>query len=156
MTKYVIDGTRVELLPADLDGDGITGGVERLHRGSGEFQVTQETELGQSLKELNDDSIVSDTKMSGIDMRAILHPMQVNSLAAIDTLVSMRCLPGSCLALSRQIKRLSVSINGKGREQIVNTVTGKREFDKEMQGGGGFGQKFKSFFGMGGGDNEKP
>ncbi|MDX1371825.1 MAG: hypothetical protein R3321_05110 [Nitrososphaeraceae archaeon] len=37
--------------------------------------IQQQTELGDSLKQLNDDSIEKQSRMSGIDLRARLHPL---------------------------------------------------------------------------------
>ncbi len=108
--------------------------------------IVQPTELGDTLKELNKDSIEPNTRMSGIDMRARLHPFEISSVLALDALVSLGVLPTSCLAFTRQKKRLSVSLNGKGRDDIVNIVAGKKEQDAKMAGG--FGDKVKGFFGM--------
>jgi len=150
MVIIKLDGVRLEVNPPDLDGDGQSGGVEHItQRMPGNTQnIVQPTELGDSLKHLNDDSLDSSTRMSGIDMRARLHPMEVSSVLALDALVAMGVLPSRCLAFSRQKKRLSVSIAGKGREEIVNIVGGKREQDAKA-GMGGFMDKAKGFMGMG-------
>lgn len=103
---------------------------------SGMTTVQEETELGQSLKELNLDQLEQSTGMSGIDMRARLHPIESAAVLALDALVGMQVLPTSCLTFTRQKKRLSVSNQGKGREEIVDVVTGKREHDKNKQSGG--------------------
>ena len=111
--------------------------------------IQQPTELGDTLKELNKDDIEVVSRMSGIDMRARLHHIEVASVLALDALVSLRVIPTKCLAFTRQKKRLSVSIDGKGRDDIVNIVAGKR--DMEAKGGmGGFGDKIKGFMGFGG------
>lgn len=105
----------------------------RPQRDVGITSFNQSTELGETLRELNDDSI-SDIRMSGIDMRSRLHPMEISSVLAIDTLISMGMLPERVLMLSRQKKRLSVSLNGKGRDDIVSVVSGKRDVDERMTG----------------------
>jgi len=150
MSTIIIDGIRTELIPPDLDGDGETGGIERLPQrfDMGTQDIIQPTELGQSLKELNDDSIEKGTRMSGIDMRANIHYMEESGLLAIDALVGFRFLPLSCVQFTRQKKRLSVSRNGKGRDDIVNIVGGKSAHEERM-GGAGFGEKIKGFLGMG-------
>lgn len=150
MITVVLDGITMRLERPDIDGDGVTGGVERIKQRIGDVgiqSIIQPTELGDSLKELNLDVIEQETRMTGIDLRARLHPVEVNSVLAIDSLVALGVLPVRCLAFSRQKKRLSVSINGKGRDDIVNIVRGKRDHDKEASNG--FGDKVKSFLGGG-------
>lgn len=146
-----LDGIKIELTPADLDGDGITGGMEKVSQKLGEAGITpihQPTELGDSLKELNLDSIEPVSRMSGIDMRSRLHHAEVSSVLALDSLVSLGVLPTKCLAFTRQKKRLAVSLEGKGREDIVNIVAGKRE-DEAKRGVSGFGERIGNFFGGG-------
>ena len=98
---------------------------------TGITQIHETTELGESLKELNDDTIEKNTHMSGIDMRARLHYLETSGILAVDILVGFKFLPTECLTMTRQKKRLSVSLKGKGREEIVSLVSGKRESDKE-------------------------
>lgn len=40
----------------------------------------------------------------------------------------------SCLTVTRQAKRLNVSIKGEGRKETVELVAGKREHDKQTNG----------------------
>ena len=145
----ILDGVRIELTPPDLDGDGITGGTEVISSNydQGLQPVIQPTELGDSLHELNKDDLEDNTRMSAIDMRARLHHIEAASLLALDSLVALRVLPTDCLAFSRQKKRLSVSLNGLGRQEIVEVVGGKREMDAKLNGGG-LGDKLKGFMGM--------
>ncbi len=99
-------------------------------------EVVEPTELGESLRELNNDSIQRETNMSAIDMRTRLSAFEIGSILALDTLVAMRILPVSCLAFTRQKKRLNVSLKGEGRTEIVDIVSGKRMNDT-LRGGGG-------------------
>lgn len=147
-----IDGIKMELEAADLDQDGITGGVEKIQQsfGEGVTPIIQPTELGDTLKELNQDTLEPNTRMSGIDLRTRLHYAEIGSVLALDALVSLGILPTKCLAFTRQKKRLAVSIDGKGREDIVNIVAGKREQDARTGFMGGMGDKFKNFMGVGG------
>ncbi len=149
-TIIVLDGTKIQLQSADLDGDGVTGGVERIQQSydEGIQNVLQPTELGDTLKELNKDDLEDNTRMSGIDMRARLHPVEMSNLLALDSLVALQVMPTKCLAFSRQKKRLSVSHNGLGRREIVDIVQGKQERDIRK---GGFMDNIKGFMGMGGG-----
>lgn len=96
---------------------------------SGTKNIIESTELGESLKELNLDDRDPIHKMSGIDMRTRLHPIEIAGLLAIDTLVTFKFIPDRCLQFTRQKKRLAVSIHGKGRSEIVDIVAGKREHD---------------------------
>ncbi len=142
-----IDGVKVEVISPDLDGDGVVGGVENVSKDMGITPIHQGTELGDAIKEINKDDIEPNTRMSGIDMRARLHPLEIASVLALDALVSLGILPTSCLAFTRQKKRLSVSLEGKGRDDIVNIVSGKKEMDAKM-GGMGMMDKAKSFMGI--------
>lgn len=150
-----LDGIRIILEAADLDGDGVTGGIESITQrfDKGITPILQPTELGDSLKELNKDDIEVTTRMSGIDMRARLHPIEIASILALDALVSLGVCPTKCLAFTRQKKRLSVSLAGKGREEIVNIVAGKREQDAKA-GFSGMGDRVKNFMGMGTGQQK--
>ena len=110
----------------------------------GTVAIQQTTELGDSLKELNKDMIDIDSRTSDIDLRSRLHPFEVSSILALDALVAFGVCPTKCLAFTRQKKRLSVSLLGKGRREIVDIVAGKRELEKES---GGFFNKMFSGFG---------
>lgn len=96
--------------------------------------IKEGSELGESLRELNDDSISPNTRMSGIDLRSILHPLELSGILAVDSLVQFRFLPVSSLSFTRQKKRLSVSQHGQGRQDIVKIVSGKRENDTQGKG----------------------
>ena len=153
MTTITLDGVKTKLIPTDLDGDGITGGVEQIEQKFSDSvtNITQGTELEGSLKELNADSINPETRMSQIDMRTRLASFEISAVLAVDSLVAFGVLPQKCLPLSTQKKRLNVSEGGKGREEMVQLVAGKREQDAKVGAMGGFASGVKSFFGMGGG-----
>ncbi len=102
---------------------------------------TQESELGSVMKIMNEDNIEK-SGMTTMDMKARLHPMEISSILIHDSIVALNCLPQSCVHLTRQKKRLSVSIMGKGREEIVNVVQSKREQEQ----GGGLADKLGNFF----------
>ena len=109
----------------------------------GEVEVVEQSEVGEALRQLNDDSVQPKTQMSGIDMRSRLHASEVPSILAVDALVGFNFLPSRCLSITRQKKRLAVSVAGKGREEIVDIVGRKQE--QEVKGGGiveAFKQKF--------------
>lgn len=109
-----------------------------------EISLQEKSDLGEALKQLNDDTLDTNTHMSGIDMRARLEDIEISNILAIDALVAFRFLPISVLSFTRSKKRLSVSKGGKGREEIVNIVRGDREHAEEKAGG------FRRLLGMGG------
>lgn len=151
MTTITLDGIKTKLVPTDLDGDGITGGIEKIDQKFSDSvtNITQGTELEGSLKELNADQINIDTRMSAIDMRTRLASFEISAVLAVDSLVALGVLPQKCLPLSTQKKRLNVSEGGKGREEMVQLVAGKREQDAKMSGMGGLASGVKNFFGVG-------
>lgn len=114
----------------------------------GVASITQPTELGESLRELNSDTIDKDSRLSDIDMRSRLHHTEISSILALDSLVAFGICPLKVLVFTRIKKRLAVSQDGKGREEIVQIVGGKQE--REMRSGmGGFTDRVKGFFGGG-------
>ncbi|MAH51517.1 hypothetical protein CMI37_37220 [Candidatus Pacearchaeota archaeon] len=151
MTTITLDGIKTRLVATDLDGDGITGGVEKITQKFSDSvtNITQGTELEGSLKELNADAINAETRMSQIDMRTRLASFEISAVLAVDSLVALGVLPQKCLPLSTQKKRLNVSQAGKGREEMVQLVAGKREQDAKVGAMGGFTNGVKSFFGVG-------
>ena len=84
----------------------------------------QTGEIGDAIEKLNSDTLDVTTGMSDIDTRARLHKVENDAILVIDFLVSSHVLPRSMLSLTRQKKRLSVSVDGKGRQEIVEIATG--------------------------------
>ncbi len=141
----IVDGVPTKLESPDVDGDGITGETESLMRGQqGITSINQPTELGETLKELNKD-VLETSRMTAIDLRARLHYVEIANVLALDSLVALGVCPTECLAFTRQKKRLSVSLDGKGRDDIVQIVAGKRELDAKA---GGFMNGMKGMMGM--------
>ena len=99
---------------------------------NGQTQINETTELGDSLKQLNNDDIEKGFRMSGIDMRTRLQSSEIPPLLAIDYLVGCKVLPIGVLSLTRQKKRIAVSIQGLGRREIVDIVAGKQDRDKAI------------------------
>jgi len=91
----------------------------------------EQTDLSETLKELNQDSLDTETGMSGIDMRTRLSHIEIPAILGIDSLVSMNVLPQELLQLTRQKKRLAVSLGGLGRREIVKIATGRQDEDKK-------------------------
>lgn len=149
MTTIRLDGIRLKVNDQiDMNNDGSADDVEILQNpmGAGQTEIVQSSELGDIMKELNTDFIDKHTRMSGIDLKARLHHAEISSVLALDALVALGVCPTSCLAFTRQKKRLSVSLQGQGRKEMVDITVGKREQDARA-GMGGFGDSMKSFFG---------
>jgi len=100
------------------------------------------SELQGSLQELNNDAVNPLSRTSGIDLRTRLFNSEIASITVLDTLVAFNFLPMSIVPFTLQKKRLAVSLKGKGRDEIVELVAGKRETDVKASSGF-FGSMFK-------------
>lgn len=116
--------------------------VPKFQQNNGIITPTEITELQGSLQELNYDKIDEQTRNSGIDLRTRLFNTEIASITVLDTLVAFNFLPMSIVPFTLQKKRLAVSLKGKGRDEIVDIVRGKRENDLEKSGKGMFGNFF--------------
>ena len=105
--------------------------------------IQEPTDISETLRQLNDDTFDPVTSMSGIDFRCRISTTELPSLLACDTLVTFNLLPKDCLNFTRQKKRLSSSILGEGRKEIVQISIGRRE---EEAGKSAF-DKIKGIFG---------
>ena len=114
---------------------------EEVVKSGGEKLFQESTELGQVMDNLDNDVLDSATGMSKIDFNARLNDMEISSIMIIDELIRLSILPDD-IGLTRQKKRLSVSQDGKGREEKVRIVQG----DREMKSGGGMLGKFGDMF----------
>lgn len=110
--------------------------------------INQQTELGETLKELNSDTLEMQTRLSGIDMRSRLNYLQVPSMVAFDTIVSLGVLPVRTNIVNRSMMRKSVSLEGKGRQEFVDIVGGKREQEAKSGIFGRMQDGVRSMFGM--------
>jgi len=93
--------------------------------------ITEKSDIAEALQSLMEDKMDASSRMSGIDMRSILHDNEISGILAIDTLVSFGFLPIECSKFTRIKKRLNVSKKGTGREQIVKMISGEREQQRE-------------------------
>ena len=107
-----------------------------------EQPINQESDLTSVMKTLNEDKLEKDSGLSSIDLKTRLHPFELTSMVIHDTVIGLNCLPAECLITTRTKKRLAVSLNGQGREEVVRIVQGERE----RQTGGGFMDKMKGMF----------
>lgn len=106
-----------------------------------EMLFKQTSELGEVMGNLDSDEIDEKTGMSSIDFNTRLKEHQRGDIMIIDELIRLGILPKN-IGVTRQMKRLSVSLNGMGREEKVRIVAG----DREQKQGMGFGQKLKNLF----------
>lgn len=107
--------------------------------------IPEQSEIGEAIRELNTDKLEAETNMSGIDMKSRLHPIEVMNILALDALVQLRFCPPETLGFTRQKKRLSVSLDGKGREEIVHIVVGERDHQESKGFIGRIGSGIKNF-----------
>jgi len=109
---------------------------------NGIITPTEISELQGSLQELNNDTINIVNRTSGIDLRTRLYNSEIASITVLDTLVAFNFLPMSIVPFTLQKKRLAVSLKGKGRDEIVELVRGKKEADEQKRSSI-FGNMFK-------------
>lgn len=100
----------------------------------GTIDINDNHNLGEIIKELNNDKVDKNSKMSNIDMNARLNNIEISSILALDSLVSMQFLPLKCLDFTRQKKRLSVSLGGEGRKEIVQIFNSNETGQNENKG----------------------
>lgn len=101
----------------------------------------EKSDLGEAFENLDNDKLDRETKMSSIDLNARLTKDQISAILIFDELKRIGLLPQR-LELARQLKRLSISEDGKGREEKVRIAVGQFE----QQNGGGFLGGLKRMF----------
>lgn len=146
-----LDKTYIRLMPPDLDGDGRVGGIENITRlpemDRGVTPMTHKGELAEAMDSLNDDRVDPKTNMSNIDFHANTMKLQATSCSVIEHIISVPFLPIENIQFTRQIKRNTVSINGLGRKQKTEMVTGERNHQKEKSNS--VVSRFKGMFNRG-------
>lgn len=142
----VIEGIQLRIDPPDLDGDGQTGGIETIPMDNTTSPIYQESEMSESMKELNNDAI-NEQGMSAIDFNSRLAVSEEPSITAFESLCG-KLIPNSWLTLTTKAKRNKVSILGKGRAEKVQLVTGKLERDVKLKTFS-FKESGKNIFGLG-------
>ena len=91
-----------------------------------EKELKDKSELGEVMDNLDQDHLDKETRMSSVDFNTRLIPFEISSIMIIDELTRLGIFPQEA-GLTRQKKRLSVSLNGKGREEKVRIIQGERE-----------------------------
>ncbi len=132
----VVNGIKTELVRADLDKDGQTGGTEKVHQSfdAGVTPVKESSELGDALSKFNED-IVDKERLSSIDFMARIDLFTMPPLVGFSSLIGLKTVPIESGIIIRNMLRKSVSLQGKGRGEFVDVVTGKKEQDIRMSAG---------------------
>lgn len=143
-TIITLDGVSSEVIEKTKQEPKVDNLQQNFNQGI--TSINQQTELEGSLKELNADGIDADTRMSQIDTRTRLRSFEITSVLAVDSLVALGVLPQKCLPLSTQKKRLNVSEGGKGRQEMVELVSGKQDRDMKMGTMGRIKEGIGNFF----------
>jgi hypothetical protein len=103
-------------------------------------QIVQESsDIADVLKELNTD-VLDDQSFSSIDTKTRLNQTDVSAIVMIDGLVALRFLPREVSVITRSKKRLNISLNGQGRQEIVQIANGVLEQKR------GFGERLSNMF----------
>lgn len=91
-------------------------------------QLVQYGEQAEAMEELNKDIINSDTGFSSLDMRGRVNVYEKACFGIHDLVcTSLNCLPRECLDTTRKFLGLSVSLGGKGREELIHMGTGTKK-----------------------------
>ena len=123
----------IELLGGDDEvPDEVEAEVMQGFQNQGSIRVQEPSDLAESMKAINDDSLDEGSNMSKIDMKTRLHRTEIAGILSVDTLVSLKVLPQRCLNFTRQKKRLAVSEDGKGRAELVEIVRGKQDQEAKV------------------------
>lgn len=132
--NFRIDGVRMKLESPDLDGDGVMGGLETIksNQDRGVMQIKENTELGEAL-DLQNRDIENSERLSSVDFISRINNFQHAPLVAVDTLCAMKVISRDARIVVRNIMRKSVSLDGKGRKEFVELVTGKKELEIKRQ-----------------------
>lgn len=127
----VLDDTEVELTTYDLDGDGVTGEVETIKRKAPSVLVpikTQETELGESIRELKKGGY-DHLGYPEVDFISNLKGIEIQSILILDSLQRLGFIDSiDYVTISK--KRVQTSLNGQRSKDIVDLAVGKRKGDK--------------------------
>lgn len=130
-----LDGTKIQIVESDLDGDGVTGEIETLQRKDyGEQNIVQNGELKEVYGEMFNDKVDQESRMSALDMRTNLHRIEVPAMIVWDTLISMRVLPVDASRLTVKKSRYAISMDAMGRKDMKEVAIGKREQDAKLSG----------------------
>lgn len=141
MTIIKIDGR-------PFDTQGLSSAIKEKRTGSlfyggdkGIQPIQESSELGEATRELNKDEVEGNARMTSIDLRSRLRDFEISFITAFDSLIALGVMPMSSIVLTRCKKRNAVSLQGLGRQEIVEIVGGKKERDEKKGFFGMFGKK---------------
>ena len=123
----------MKLEAIDLDKDGNTDEIEgvKSHKDRGILNIKDNTELGEALEFQNKD-VENDQRLSSVDFISRINNYQHAPLVAVDTIASMGVISGDARIVVKNIMRKAVSLDGKGRQEFVDVVVGKKEGDRRL------------------------
>ena len=130
-----VDGIRIRLENADINKDGISGGVETVksHQDQGVMHLKESTELGEVLEHQTRD-IENDQRLSSVDFISNITNFQHAPISAVEFIASAGVISRRSRIITRIIKRNAVSLDAMGRKQNVEIAVGKREQDVRKAG----------------------
>lgn len=100
-----------------------------------DFPFKEKTEMGEVFDNLDDDR-ADHKNMSKIDFNSRLSHAEATGCLVIDELRQLGILDES-IGITRQKKRLSVSLGGLGRQEKVQIASASRQAELGSRGGGG-------------------
>ena len=119
-----------------IDLDKVVSNLENTEK-----PIFEQSDLAQVMNSLDKDAVDTRTHMSDIDFNTRLTHNEISACLIMDEFQRLGVLDKR-ISLSRQKKRLAVSLDGKGRQEKVDIVRSERE---SVQGTG-FMSKFKGLF----------
>ena len=102
--------------------------------------IQESSDLSQTIRELNDDSEVD--KFSNIDMKTNLTADEISAILQLDALIVIGYIPKEFGYITRAKKRISPSLMGRGRQDIVDIAAGQRDNNQ----GRSFFDRFSGMF----------
>lgn len=106
-----------------------------------EHILTEKSELAQAFEHLDNDSFSPDRKTSAIDANTRLSSRKMSAVLKVDALQRLGIIPDD-FTLVHQLKRLAISLDGKGREEKVRMAIADRETKQGTAGWNGIKRLF--------------
>jgi hypothetical protein len=123
------------LVPRDIDRDGRVNEAESVksYKDKGMIDLKDSTELGETLGHLNKD-IENNRRLSSVDFISRLNGLQIPAISCVEFITAHGVISRDAKEITRIIKRNVISLEGKGRDDIVNIAVGKTERDIRKAG----------------------
>lgn len=133
--RFRIDSIPVRLESVDIDRDGRSDETETIksHKEQGVLQFKESSELGEALEQQNRD-IENQQRLSSVDFLSRLNPYSVSPVSAVEFISANGVISRDARLITRIFKRNIVSDGGKGRQEFVDVVVGKKESDIRKAG----------------------